>query len=60
MDEMITVYLYGKKYPVISWFVAAAAVTVSVVLVLLFTVLRVRQLFMAAWHVPQRLRTTCV
>ena len=28
--------------------------------VLLFTVLRVRQLFMAAWHVPQRLRTTCV
>ena len=74
MDEMITVYLYGKKYtvpssltimeafeyPVISWFVAAAAVTVSVVHVLLFTVLRVRQLFMAAWHVPQRLRTTCV
>lgn len=74
MDEMITVYLYGKKYTVPSsltimeafeysgyqLFVAAAAVTVSVVLVLLFTVLRVRQLFMAVWHVPQRLRTTCV
>ena len=84
MDEMITVYLYGKKYTVPSsltimeafeysgyqlvrgWgcrqrvFWGCTAVTVSVVLVLLFTVLRVRQLFMAAWHVPQRLRTTCV
>ena len=74
MDEMITVYLYGKKYTVPSSLTimeafeysgyqlvrGSAAVTVSVVLVLLFTVLRVRQLFMAAWHVPQRLRTTCV
>ena len=71
MDEMITVYLYGKKYTVpssltimeafeYSGYQLVRAVTVSVVLVLLFTVLRVRQLFMAAWHVPQRLRTTCV
>lgn len=74
MDEMITVYLYGKKYTVPSSLTimeafeysgyqlvrGCGAVTVSVVHVLLFTVLRVRQLFMAAWHVPQRLRTTCV
>ena len=77
MDEMITVYLYGKKYTVPSSLTIMEAFEYSgyqlvrgcgrpngffwnVVLVLLFTVLRVRQLFMAAWHVPQRLRTTCV
>ena len=66
MDEMITVYLYGKKYTVPSSLTIMEAFEysgyqlVSVVLVLLFTVLRVRQLFMAVWHVPQRLRTTCV
>ena len=63
MDEMITVYLYGKKYTVPSSLTIMEAFEYSGYQLVrgcgCRNVLRVRQLFMAAWHVPQRLRTTC-
>lgn len=74
MDEMITVYLYGKKYTVPSSLTIMEAFEYSGYQLVrgcgcrngfcgaCATIYRikVRQLFMAAWHVPQRLRTTCV